>query len=182
MFPLPGIQNAARARWSTLCVRQSLLEVAREDIFLYRKTFDRFLAEGGGEDTPMYSRDDCAVLTNFDERFGALRSVLSVNRKNLFAYCACLPTYLPTVHPFPCHAIGRSHILRCCLELRYFALLLCALSTKRGNVHSQSSEIHVHTYDARVRLGACCLLYIMVHVPRQQRRGRCCPWPHSLHA
>lgn len=133
----------------------------------------------------MYSRDDCAVLTNFDERFGDLRSVLSVNRKNLFAYCACLPTYLL---PTYCSSISmsfnwslsHSQMLSRPTVLR--TTTLCSLSTKRGNVHSQSSETHVHTYDARVRLGACCLLYIMVHVPRQQRRGRCCPWPHSLHA
>ena len=152
MFPLPGIQNAARARWSTLCVRQSLLEVAREGIFLYRKTFDRFLAGGGGEDTPTYSRDDCAVLTNFDERFGALRSVLSVNRKNLFAYC--------------------------CLDLRYFALLLCALSLQSVAmcIPNRARHMYIHTMHVCVSARVVyCTSWCMYHASNAEDaavRGR----------
>ena len=95
---------------------------------MYTKNFDRLWETEracGGKDTYMYfTRRLCSLAISMGDLCFAKCAVCE--SKELICLL-CLPTYLPTVHPFPCHAIGRSHILRCCLDLRYFALLLCAL-------------------------------------------------------
>lgn len=82
------MQSRASWKWPerrSFCTQKTLIDFGRRR----ERVVERILT--------CISRDGCAVWP-FRWEICASRSVLSVNRKNLFAYCACLPTYLLYIH------------------------------------------------------------------------------------